>query len=67
MRALRVDKLTLSSLEIILREYYLKDEKELLASIPVLKKLTESSDNLEQKGKIFNNFKSKRQVEFKNY
>ncbi|WP_087118795.1 L-seryl-tRNA(Sec) selenium transferase [Ligilactobacillus salivarius] len=51
LRALRVDKLTLSSLEIILREYYLKDEKELLASIPVLKKLTESSDNLEQKAK----------------
>ncbi|MFV9732780.1 L-seryl-tRNA(Sec) selenium transferase [Ligilactobacillus salivarius] len=50
-RALRVDKLTLSSLEMILREYYLKDEKELLASIPVLKKLTESSDNLEQKAK----------------
>lgn len=51
LRALRVDKLTLSSLEIILREYYLKDEKELLASIPVLRKLTESSDNLEQKAK----------------
>lgn len=51
LRALRVDKLTLSSLEMILREYYLKDEKELLASIPVLKKLTESSDNLEQKAK----------------
>lgn len=51
LRALRVDKLTLSSLEIILREYYLKDEKKLLASIPVLKKLTESSDNLEQKAK----------------
>ena len=51
LRALRVDKLNLSSLEIILREYYLKDEKELLASIPVLKKLTESSDNLEQKAK----------------
>ncbi len=46
-RALRIDKFTLSSLEVILREYY--DVEKALKNIPTLNMLTEQSDSIKKR------------------
>ena len=50
-RALRVDKMTMATLEATLRLYY--DEEQAIANIPTLKMLVITADQLEERAQIF--------------
>lgn len=57
-RALRIDKFTLSSLEVVLREYY--DMEKAIKNVPTLSMLTEGSDSIKKRAlKLQRRIKSK--------
>ncbi len=57
-RALRIDKFTLSSLEVVLREYY--DMEKALKNVPTLAMLTEDSDSIKKRAqRLLRRIKSK--------
>lgn len=57
-RALRIDKFTLSSLEVVLREYY--DFEKAMVNVPTLSMLTEGSDSIKKRAqKLQRRIKSK--------
>ena len=60
LRALRVDKFTLAALEVTLREYF--DPEKAVKSIPALRMLTETPEELKKKAKaLFRQIKRKAQ------